>query len=418
MKKTLLRIGSIVAGALLIGTWFIAPKISAYSMDCDSNAVIYCGAYTPSDLARKIQDGTGKPYQSHAELEQLYSFYGVNTNEFNMLQEGRVTKTNEVYIGTTRVDSNVYSMGRHYMNGSIAITNFGYPLYLRHPSVSFVSSSIPAWVMMNSDGTMRYAIIKSCGNIVPGRIPAPLPRYNLEIRKWNDLDRDGNLETGEPYLPDWRFQVTGNGVNQTVATNANGSVVVPNLLPGTYNVSEIHQEGWNATTADRQSVNLDQNRVVYFGNARIPAPLVRIQIIKFNDVNANRSQDSNESTLSGWSFRVTGNGETRTYVTDTNGRIEVPNLNPGNFTVTEINQTGWENTTGLTINREVTTDPATQVFVFGNRRVETPENPGGGDLPTSGPAETAAAAGASMTLSGSILAYIRSKKNFLKSLIK
>jgi hypothetical protein len=75
--------------------------------------------------------------------------------------------------------------------------------------------------------------------------------------------------------------------------------------------------------------------------------------------------------------------------------------------VTEINQNGWQNTTGLSIQRSVTTDPRTQTFIFGNRKVtETPNTPGGGEtkpLTSSGPADAAGAAGAEPQCSEQLL---------------
>lgn len=144
-----------------------------------------------------------------------------------------------------------------------------------------------------------------------------------------------------------------------------------------------------------------------------------IRIIKFNDINGSRVRESNEPLLSGWQFRISGpNGFERTVATDANGQFSLTGLPAGRYIVTEINQAGWENTTGLTLARDLV-GTETQEYVFGNRQTETPPpNGGGGELPVSGPADAAGATGAAMTFSGAILAWIRSKKNLISALRK
>ncbi|MDD3678728.1 MAG: hypothetical protein PHT36_00525 [Patescibacteria group bacterium] len=150
---------------------------------------------------------------------------------------------------------------------------------------------------------------------------------------------------------------------------------------------------------------------------------ISIRIVKFHDRDGDGNEDSNEERLSGWRFRVTGpNGFETTTVTGENGIAPITgNLQPGVYTVTEILQSGWRNTTGITIQREVTEDARTQTFVFGNRRVErgvTPPNGGGDQLPSSGPLEAMAATFGTVSISGSVLAWIRSKKRLLGSFRK
>lgn len=150
----------------------------------------------------------------------------------------------------------------------------------------------------------------------------------------------------------------------------------------------------------------------------------RLRIVKYNDANGNRTQDPSESNLSGWQFRVTGpNNFSQVVTTDSTGQYMINGLAAGNYVITEVLQDGWINTTGITLERNVSIGE-TESAIFGNRRIieEPPVTPptGGGEttLPVSGPAETAGAAAASMTLSGGVLAWLRSKKNLLSALKK
>jgi len=157
---------SVVAVALSV--LVTAPALAAGGRDYDSNAIIYGGAYTISELNSKLNNGTGKVYQSSSQLKALFAAYGIKQSDFGQLKDGYVNKKNQVVVNGKVVASNVYTMGRHNIAGSTANTRFGYPLYLRHPSVSFVSDNLPAYVSMNYDGSYAYAILKPCGNIVVG----------------------------------------------------------------------------------------------------------------------------------------------------------------------------------------------------------------------------------------------------------
>jgi uncharacterized repeat protein (TIGR01451 family) len=152
-----------------------------------------------------------------------------------------------------------------------------------------------------------------------------------------------------------------------------------------------------------------------------PASVTQIRIVKFNDANANRVQDGSEARLAGWVFRVSGpNGYTNTVTTGADGTNTITGLRDGRYTVTEVLQPGWANTTGISVSQDVTVDPSTQTFRFGNRRTIPTNEPGGEvtELPTSGPVETAAAAFGTMSFSGVAVAWARSKKKLLSAFRK
>ena len=164
---------------------------------------------------------------------------------------------------------------------------------------------------------------------------------------------------------------------------------------------------------------------------------VNIIVVKFHDLNENGEIDSNEPYLKGWQFEVTGpNNYSKNITTDETGRYTLTDLEPGRYTVTEILKSGWKNTTGISIERTVTTDESSQKFVFGNKQLDdkitppTPEPPvkpeppkevisgKGHYLPETGPAEAAAMAFGTLGLSGSAVAWMRSKKRLLDSFRK
>ncbi len=324
------------------------------SRDCDDNSVIYCGSLTVDELWADLTYGTGKAYQSAAELQSLFSKFGITIADLSSanIKDGKVTKDGKIYIGTSIYATGVMSMGRHRTTHSVQVDGVPYPLYLRPPSDSFLSTSIPAFVYLNPDNTVAWAIIKSCGNIVPGvgiRRPTPPPTPTTPIVK----------------------------------------------------------------------------------------PTVSIKIQKFEDKNANKKKDFGESFLEHWNFKITGPNINQVVSSDRNGNLALNGLTPGTYTVTEILQTGWENTTGLSITKVVNTSNTPFTFIFGNRKKTpttiipkkttiptTPTIPPGGDtttmptqLPVSGPAETAAGV-TSFALTGALLYWLNSKKKLKLSFRK
>jgi uncharacterized repeat protein (TIGR01451 family) len=208
----------------------------------------------------------------------------------------------------------------------------------------------------------------------------------------------------------------------------NGGVNTGNYTPG----ADVKIRFQAIIPADQSTCNLTYTNVAAtradslgeYYNTAIAATSCRqvstqIRVIKFNDRNGSRVQETGEPNLAGWQFRVTGPDTNEIITTDDSGVALLTALNPGRYTVTEINQAGWENTTGLVIVRDVSMDPATQTFRFGNRQTEGPTPPtGGGEtLPVSGPEDALPIAGA-MTMSGGIIAWIRSKKQLLAALKK
>jgi uncharacterized repeat protein (TIGR01451 family) len=161
---------ALVSGAVVTG---IVADPSVTAGDCDSNAIIRCGINSRSELVSRYKalDSKGQKAYVHA---------GVNLYKVDGTVEGYVTSDNRVVVGGKTVANNAYTYGRGYMKGS---TQIGGGAYMRHPSVSFRSKSIPAFVYMEN-GTFKWAVIKSCGNPVKAtpNTPPAKPSQNIVKR--------------------------------------------------------------------------------------------------------------------------------------------------------------------------------------------------------------------------------------------
>ena len=69
----------------------------------------------------------------------------------------------------------------------------------------------------------------------------------LQICKFQDSNVNGMWDPGEPWLPDWRFHVTGYNYDRWVTTGPDGCVVLLDLVSGTYTVTEELKAGWYNT---------------------------------------------------------------------------------------------------------------------------------------------------------------------------
>lgn len=177
MKRT--AFAAALVGAALI--MLSGTSYAASPRDCDSNAVVYCGAYTKSELLEKLEKGDTR--NSAAELRRIYYSENRGITEASLRSEatvdGVVTRDGRVVVGGRTVATDAISTGRENLGRS---TRDG-SLFARPTSVSFRSPELPAFVHMEN-GEFKYAIIKSCGNpvratpvakVVPQAAPVALP---------------------------------------------------------------------------------------------------------------------------------------------------------------------------------------------------------------------------------------------------
>ena len=120
------------------------------------------------------------------------------------------------------------------------------------------------------------------------------------------------------------FRVTGtNGYDQTATTDANGELLLQNLLPGTYTVTEqdapdryVPQQPQTVTVTANATAEVTFSNVLKRGGLKI-------------------KKVSEDGVVAGITFRVTGNGYDQTATTDANGELLLEKLLPGTYTVTE-----------------------------------------------------------------------------------
>lgn len=198
-------------------------------------------------------------------------------------------------------------------------------------------------------GSVRKGVVVwSDGVITPGSGIQDLSTYSAEV---NDpvkgylnikvsLGSAKIVKTSEDgKVSGITFTITGNGVNKTVTTGANGEIKIDNLSPGTYTVTEVVEDRYEPQTAKNVTVVSGQTATVSFNNT-----------LKRGDLKIVKT--SEDGIVSGIPFVVSGNGITKNVTTDANGEIKIEGLLPGTYTVTEQHKDYYEPQASQTVTVE------------------------------------------------------------------
>lgn len=128
----------------------------------------------------------------------------------------------------------------------------------------------------------------------PQTSPCAAPTDSLTVTKYNDLDKDGGRDSGEPGLSGWAITVKqGNTTVASGNTGADGSITFASLAPGSYTVCETLQGGWQNTDPSNGSgcktttITAGNSATVLLGNAATPATC---KVFAVNEVSSSDSQ--------------------------------------------------------------------------------------------------------------------------------
>lgn len=199
---------------------------------------------------------------------------------------------------------------------------------------------------------------------------------SLTVRKFNDVNGDGNWDSGEPEIKGWPITINGNLYSTPV--------YLYDLSPGDYQVVEENRNGWEATTDTSVPVTMPAtgSRAVLFGNRQLTLETEKttLTIRKFFDLNRNGVWDEGESEIVDWKVFI----DEQEYATPVTIELE-----PGAYTVREETreEDGWEATTAHQVIVQLV-ENENETVLFGNYHEEEiiipPEAAGLGELPRTG----------------------------------
>ncbi|MEE9493641.1 MAG: SdrD B-like domain-containing protein, partial [Gammaproteobacteria bacterium] len=149
-----------------------------------------------------------------------------------------------------------------------------------------------------TDPTTVTVPVNGIGRDVDGFHP---PVAGIQGTVWLDADKDGQIDSGEPRLPNWTLVVrdTSGTEKARTTTDGNGDYSVTGLTPATYTVDFLNPSGVFITSLSTNGplpagtvINLplpiDPSGVVYDSVARIPVAGVTLQLL-----NAGTAVDTN-----------------------------------------------------------------------------------------------------------------------------
>ena len=165
-------------------------------------------------------------------------------------------------------------------------------------------------------------VMSAAQHAVLGTPPDPLAvSLSVQVNATGSLKIRKTSEDG--IVAGITFRVTGSNYDQTATTDANGELLLQNLLPGTYTVTEQDApERYEPQPPQTVTVTANATAEVQFSNV-LKRGSLKIKKVSEDDV------------VAGITFRVTGNGYDQTATTDANGELLLQNLLPGTYTVTE-----------------------------------------------------------------------------------
>lgn len=183
---------------------------------------------------------------------------------------------------------------------------------------------------------------------------------NLTVIK---QDADGNRQ------PNVEFEIAGS----QYFTDQNGEIHRQGLPTGDYAVREVAPppgfsfstvSGVRCTNANPSTATVvfDQTTTCTFTNSRDTGT---IEGTKFNDRNGNGVRDEGEPGLPGWTIQLSSGAST---LTDAFGHYQFNLVPTGTYSVNEVLQTGWTNTTPNPVANVVVTANRTTTVNFGNFR--------------------------------------------------
>jgi len=208
-----------------------------------------------------------------------------------------------------------------------------------------------------SSGTIKTVewngayIALACGNFTEGGAAGPTPTPTISGVKYEDLDANGQRDSGEPGLSGWTMRLLYNGTQVASTTTGAGGGYSFDLdaddLPigaGSYQVVEVQQSGWHASQAPGAvSVPLGAGDHAYTGNDFGNYRNATISGSKFDDSNVDGVWDTVlESGLASWTIDLSGDGSDSA-ATAAGGAYSF-SVRPGTYTVQEEAQAHWRQT--------------------------------------------------------------------------
>ena len=174
-----------------------------------------------------------------------------------------------------------------------------------------------------------------------------VPPATLDGEIYNDPNDSGTPASGAG-LSGWTVTLlSGTTPVATTTTDSNGDYSFTNVVPGSYTISVAEQSGYAPTLPSSGTLPVSAGPGQTIGNLNFGEfQTVTVSGEVFNDVNDNGTIEPNDPGLSGWTVKLlNGADQVVQTTTDHNGDYSFIGVGPGTYTVAEVLQSGYAETT-------------------------------------------------------------------------
>jgi YVTN family beta-propeller protein len=193
------------------------------------------------------------------------------------------------------------------------------------------------------------------------------PLGNLRVFKYEDIDGDGQRDTGEGPVQGIAVTVRfPSGTTATQATGADGYTVWNAIPVGSYRITETLPVGWRAILPASISAEVGFNATtdVTFANQR----LGNLRVFKYEDLDGDGQREVGENPVQGITVTVRyPDGVTNTRLTGADGYINWNAIPVGSYRVTETLPANWRAILPASVAAQVNYNATTEV-TFANQR--------------------------------------------------
>jgi uncharacterized repeat protein (TIGR01451 family) len=269
----------------------------------------------------------------------------VNTGSLTIIKDAAPNDTQDFSYTTTNLTPSSFTLDDD--NGVVGADN-------THSNTQAFNNLVPGTYSVTESATSGWDMTSlSCGNATGVTITGSQVSVNLtagqNVTCTYTNTKKGHLIVGKTTLPagdTTSFGITASSsTGGTITGSTTGSITDATdkdyeVTPGTYSVAETATAGWSKTGDTCQNVVVAAGATVHCTITN--TKLAKLKIIK--DAVPNSSQD--------FAFTTTGSGLSSFMLDDdADGTLpnnqQFSNLNPGNYSVTEGTNTGWD-LTGMT----------------------------------------------------------------------
>ncbi len=176
-------VGAVVGALLVLVLRAVSPAAAATAstQDCSANSIMHCGATTKTQFINKVKANT------EGDLKNIYAQFQLPTNYYytkfiNKAVSGQDMRDGRIVVNGKTIATNSYSLGRDRMGVPLKnkVVIKGKTYWKGTPTQRFSAreNSIPVWVLYKDDGSIRFVVMKACGNPVGGTqksTPKPTP---------------------------------------------------------------------------------------------------------------------------------------------------------------------------------------------------------------------------------------------------